>query len=256
MSLNLFRKRLFSIENELETKSVSPNLSFPSPFTLFIMFASAFLYTHHHTLWTSFSFLRNKIYGRLFFPPSFFFSLTGGYAHSRYSCIPPFCCGVAANQVCEMEMRTLSLSHSQPPSLSRHQNQAMPPMFFSDLGVLPNLISGAERERERERVGGREWAECRGGAGQKRWKERGWKMYKGERQRERWGQSMGLIQEHLGFFSHYSRDQHNPFFSAEPLLLASGSGSADKMAFCYDAKWKLGSEQGESYLLPSIICSA
>lgn len=23
-------------------------------------------------------------------------------------------------------------------------------MFFSDLGVLPNLISGAERERERE----------------------------------------------------------------------------------------------------------
>lgn len=41
-----------------------------------------------------------------------------------------------------MEMRTLT--HT-PPSLSRHQNQAAPPMFFSDLGVLPNLISGAER---------------------------------------------------------------------------------------------------------------
>ena len=49
-----------------------------------------------------------------------------------------------------MEMRSLSRSHSQPPSLSRHQNEAMPPMFFSDLGVLPNLISGAEREGEVE----------------------------------------------------------------------------------------------------------
>lgn len=70
-------------------------------------------------------------------------------SNSPYSRILPFCCGVAVNQVCEMEMRTLALSHSQSPPLSRHQNEAMPPMFFSDLGVLPNLISGAERGRER-----------------------------------------------------------------------------------------------------------
>lgn len=43
-------------------------------------------------------------------------------------------------------------------------------MFFSDLGVLPNRISGAERERERWRKRERERAECRGrrgGAAQK-----------------------------------------------------------------------------------------
>lgn len=53
-----------------------------------------------------------------------------------------------------------ALSLSQSPPLSRHQNEAMPPMFFSDLGVLPNLISGAERGRERG--GRRERAGCRG----------------------------------------------------------------------------------------------
>lgn len=41
-------------------------------------------------------------------------------SHSRYSCILSFCCGVAVNQVCEMEMRSLSLSRALPlsPTLS------------------------------------------------------------------------------------------------------------------------------------------
>lgn len=100
-----------------------------------------------------------------------------------------------------------ALSLSQSPPLSRHQNEAMPPMFFSDLGVLPNLISGAEREVEEESEQDAEEGEKRR---RKRWKERGWKMNEGERQHEGWGQSMGLIQEHLGFLSYYSRAQHNP----------------------------------------------
>lgn len=108
----------------------------------------------------------------------------------------------------------VSLAPSQPPSLSRHQNEAMPPMFFSDLGVPPNLISGAEREREREKERWRKrlsrMQRKERGRRTKRWKERGWK--KGKMQRERWGQSMGLIQEHLSFFSYYSRAQHNPSF--------------------------------------------
>lgn len=61
----------------------------------------------------------------------------------------------------------------------------------------------------------REGAECRGRRGAARWKDEssgGWKMNERKRQRERWGQSIGLIQEHLGFFppSYYSRAQHNP----------------------------------------------
>lgn len=106
----------------------------------------------------------------------------------------------------------VSLALSLPPSLSRHQNEAMPPMFFSDLGVPPNLISGAGREREGWR---KRWSRLQRkerGHRTKRWKERGWKMNKGKKQRERWGQSRELIQEHLSFFSYYSRAQHNPSF--------------------------------------------
>lgn len=105
-------------------------------------------------------------------------------SHSQYS---PLCCGVAMNQVCEMEMRTLSLAHSQPPSSTRHLNEAMPPMFFSDLGVLPNRISGAEREREREWGGDREWAECRG--------RRGGAAQKDERREdEKWTRERGNVE--------------------------------------------------------------
>lgn len=148
-----------------------------------------------------------------------------------------FFCGVAVNPVCEMEIRTLSLSLR--PSLSRHQNEAMPPMFFSDLGVLPNLVSGAERERERG--AGRERAECRG--------RRGGSGHKDERKEdEKWTRGRGNVSDqHKAYdwcksiwaFSHYIAEPSTiPSFSAEQLLLASGSESADKMACCYYAKRK------------------
>lgn len=173
---------------------------------------------------------------------------------SWYSSIPPLCTGVAVNQVYEMEMRTLSLSLlcTLPPSLSRHQNEAMPPMFFSDLGVLPNPISGAGRERGRKKKrkrGRKRENRMQRGRRTKRWKARGWKMNARKRRCERWGQSTGVIQEHSGCFSYYSRAQHNSCFSAEQLLVASGSGSADKMACWSLAKWKIGGERRDCHVL-------
>lgn len=198
-------------------------------FTVFFAYFTDFFSFFHHlvlTVWLCISFYTPQSYsGNLIFhlllwwekcdcliSPSFpFLSDWQLLSPSRYSCIPPLCCGVAVNQVCEMEMRTLSLSHSQPPSLSRHQNEAMPPMFFSDLGVLPNLISGAGRERG----GGREWAECRGrrgGAGQKD-ERRGDEKWTRERGNVRdedkaWDWSKSI----WAFFSYYSWVQHNLSF--------------------------------------------
>lgn len=84
-----------------------------------------------------------------------------------------------------MEIRTES------PPLSRHQNEPVPPMFFSDLGVLPNLLSGAGRERAQRKKRATEYRGGRGGVEQKK--------MKGKRMTNEQGKeaaSMGLIQKH------------------------------------------------------------
>lgn len=134
--------------------------------------------------------------------PSYSLRLAFKLTLSWYSDIPPFRFGIAVNRVCEMEMRSLSLPLFLPPSLSRHQNEAMPPMFFSDLGVPPNLISGAEREKERG--GGRDEQNAEEEEGVqdkgKRWKERRMKNEQGNEATCEMRTGAGLIQEHLSFF--------------------------------------------------------
>lgn len=78
---------------------------FPFPLTLSFMCLCISVHTppSYFVSLIFYFFLRTKIC--VCFPPDWRLR-----SHSRYSCIPSFCCGVAVNQVCEMEMRTLSLS--------------------------------------------------------------------------------------------------------------------------------------------------
>lgn len=149
----------------------------------------------------------------------------------------------------------------------------MPPMFFSDLGVPPNLISGAEREREGRREGEREVEEeiepsaeegggSRGLQDEENEKMKGTTMKKGTRDRgnaKKTGTKRGTDPRALPLSLPLSlalciiaEPSTIPHFSAEQLLLAPGSESADKTARRYCAKYKVeGAERGEHYLLPS-----
>lgn len=144
-----------------------------------------------------------------------------------------------------------ALSLSQSPPLSRHQNEAMPPMFFSDLGVLPNLISGAERERWKKRVSRMQRKERSVGEKDERREDEKWTRERGNMRDEdkAWDWSKSIWA-----FSHIIAEPSTiPPLSAEQLLLASGSGSADKMAWCYYAKWKTGGVWGDCYRVQSRI---
>lgn len=70
-------------------------------------------------------------------------------SHSRYSCIPSFCCGVAMNQVCEMEMRSLSLSASLSFQTSKRGYASN--VFLRSWSAAKSYKWSRERERERWR---------------------------------------------------------------------------------------------------------
>ena len=104
-----------------------------------------------------------------------------------------------------MEMRTLALRLPLFPDI---RNEAVPPMFFSDLGVLPNLISGAESEWWRKRVSRM----------QRRERRRRTKKMKAERMKNEQGREAtcemrtkhGTDPRAFVPFSYSSQAQHNP----------------------------------------------
>lgn len=174
-----------------------------------------------------------------FSPPSFLFSLIGSYAHTLD--IPVFLLSAVALVWIKSVKWKWGLSRSLSASLSFQTSKRgyASNVFLRSWSTAKSYKWSREREieRKRKRGGGRDWAECRGrrgGAGQKDERredeKRGRCSVRDEDKAWDWSKSIWA-------FSHIIAEPSTiPHFSAEQLLLASGSGSADKMACCYCAK--------------------
>lgn len=181
--------------------------------------------------------------------PSFSLWLVAMHTHTRYFYIPPF--AVLLQWIKSVKWkwgasRFLSLSLSASLSFQTSKRGYASNVF------LRSWSAAKSYKWSKERDGGREWAECRGrreGARDKKDGRGEWKMNKGERHSERWGQSMGLIQEHLCFFSYYSLAQHNLSF----LLSNYSSALAQDQLIRWHAALMPAAEIGDRGALSSAI---